>query len=163
MNRTRAKLLPGVFLTHIGTDKFKIASLSVSLLTQLKRETAPMNALIPHVLARGTTRYDNLEKLGWRCDELYGTSIQPVVRRIGEIQIVGLAASFPEAAFLPEQAGVTQEVTGLLSEMLLDPATRGGLLREDYVNSERDNLCDAIRSRINNKAQYSLIRCIEEM
>ena len=56
MEVTRTELLPGVFLTHLRTDKFKTACLSVNLLTQLNRETAAMNALIPAVLRRGTTR-----------------------------------------------------------------------------------------------------------
>ena len=47
MEVTRTELLPGVFLTHLRTDKFKTACLSVNLLTQLNRETAAMNALIP--------------------------------------------------------------------------------------------------------------------
>ena len=163
MNITRENLLPGVYLTHIGTDKFKIASLSISFLAQLRRETAPGNALIPNVLCRGSTHYDDMEKLSRRCDELYGTAISPLVRRIGEIQTLGITASFPESVFLPGGENVTQDVIALMSEILLEPSTRGGLLREDYVNSERDKLAEAIRSRINNKAQYSLIRCIEEM
>ena len=59
MNITRENLLPGVYLTHIGTDKFKIASLSISFLAQLRRETAPGNALIPNVLCRGSTGATN--------------------------------------------------------------------------------------------------------
>lgn len=160
---TRKKLLPGVTLHHIGTDKFKIASVSISLLTQLTREKAAMNALIPNVLCRGSAAYDDMDKLNERCDELYGAAVTPQVRRIGEIQTVGLTITFPEAAFLPDKENVTQEAISLLSEILLEPSTRGGLLREDYVNSERDKMAEAIRSRVNNKGQYALIRCIEEM
>ena len=87
---TRKKLLPGVTLHHIGTDKFKIASVSISLLTQLTREKAAMNALIPNVLCRGSAAYDDMDKLNERCDELYGAAVTPQVRRIGEIQTVGL-------------------------------------------------------------------------
>ena len=47
MELTRSELLPGVFLTHLRSDKFKTACMSVNLLTQLRRETAAMNALIP--------------------------------------------------------------------------------------------------------------------
>ena len=95
MERTRTELLPGVFLSHLQTDKFKTACLSISLLTQLNRETAAMNALIPAVLRRGTTRYRDMEQLAVRMDELYGTAIEPVIRRVGEIHCLGFFASFP--------------------------------------------------------------------
>ena len=128
MEITRTEIMPGVWLSHLRTDKFKSACLSLNLLTQLKRETASMNALIPFVLRRGTTRYEDMEKLSARLDELYGTAIEPVVRRIGEIQCVGLFASVPEGDFLPGKADVLRPACELLGQILLFPATRGGLL-----------------------------------
>ena len=85
MEITRSELMPGVWLSHLKSDKFKTACLSLNLLTQLTRETAALNALVPSVLRRGTTRYRDLEALSSRMDELYGVAIEPVVRRIGEI------------------------------------------------------------------------------
>ncbi len=155
--------MPGVYLNHIQTDKFKIASLSISLLTQLTRDTASLNALIPAVLCRGSTHYDNMEKLSSRLDELYGSSVYPFVRRVGEIQMIGLSAAYPESVFLPEGENVTKDVIDLLCEMLVSPATRGGLLLPAYVDSEKEKLAEVIRSRVNNKTSYSLARCGEEM
>ena len=57
MEMSRMELMPGVWLNHLRSDKFKTACLSVNLLTQLSRETASMNALIPFVLRRGCARY----------------------------------------------------------------------------------------------------------
>lgn len=47
METVRKEILPGVWLTALENDKFKTGCLSISLLTQLDRETAAMNALIP--------------------------------------------------------------------------------------------------------------------
>ena len=63
MRLTRTEILPGVWLSHLRSDKFKTACLSLSLLTQLNRENASMNALIPYVLRRGTMRYGDMEAL----------------------------------------------------------------------------------------------------
>ena len=52
MEYAREEILSGVYLTHIRSDKFKSACLSVNLLTQLDRESAAMNALLPQVLRR---------------------------------------------------------------------------------------------------------------
>ncbi|MBO5496332.1 MAG: insulinase family protein [Oscillospiraceae bacterium] len=163
MEVTRTELLPGVFLTHLQTDKFKTACLSVNLLTQLSRETASMNALIPAVLRRGTTRWRDMEQLSRRLDELYGTAIEPVIRRIGEIHCLGFFASFPEPAYLPGGENLLGEVCDLTAQLLLSPNTRGGLLLPQYVDSEKEKLADLIRSRVNDKRSYALQRCIEEM
>ena len=159
----RTEILPGLTLNSVRSDKFKTSCMSISLLTQLSAETASMNALIPYVLRRGTAHYDNIEALSNRLDELYGTMIEPVIRRIGEIQCIGFFSSFPEAAWLPEGSSVLKDVVSLLAEMLLSPATRGGLLIRDYVDSEKEKLADLIRSRINDKRLYAKVRCLEEM
>ena len=163
MEYARSEILNGVWLTHIRSDKFKTACLSVNLLTQLRRETAAMNALLPMVLRRGTMRYGDMEALGNRLDELYGAAIEPVIRRIGEIQCVGFFASVPEEDFLPGRAETLRGVCELLGQLLLAPKTRGGLLLPDYVDSEREKLCELIRARVNDKLSYAVSRCIEEM
>ena len=163
MQVTRSEILPGVWLSCLRSEQFKTACLSLTLLTQLTRERAAENALIPYVLRRGTRRYGDMEALSARLDELYGVAIEPVVRRIGEIQCVGFYASLPEPAFLPGGLDVLRDTASLLGELLLAPATRGGLLQREYVDSERDKMLETIRSRINNKGGYALFRCIEEM
>ena len=163
MNYSRKEIMPGVALTCLRSDKFKTACMSISLLTQLKRETAAMNALIPYVLRRGTTMYPDMESLSRKLDNMYGTTIGPAIRRCGEIQIIGFYASFPEGAFLPAGEDVLQDTAMLMGQLLLSPVTRGGLLRPDYVESEREKMCNTIRSRINDKRSYALFRCIEEM
>ena len=119
MEIKRSEIMPGVNLAYLWT--------------------ASMNALIPLVLRRGTTRYPDMEAISARLDELYGTAIEPVVRRIGEIQCLGFYASIPEEEYLPGNNGVLEQATALLGELLLSPATRGGLLLPKYVDSERES------------------------
>lgn len=163
MEFSRIQLRPGVWLTHLHEEKFKTACFSVNLLTQLNRETASMNALIPFVLRRGTSSCPNMEALTSRFEELYGTSVEPVVRRIGEIQCCGFYASFPEDDFLPGSESILRDVLQLTADLLLSPVTRGGLLLPAYVESEQEKLLDLIASRLNNKRAYAVSRCIEEM
>ena len=163
METVREEIMSGVWLTHVRSDKFKTACLSVSLLTQLKKETAAMNALLPQVLRRGTARYGDMEAISRRLDELYGVAIEPVVRRFGEIHSVGFFASIPEEDYLPAGADTLRGACELLGQLLCAPNTRGGLLLPQYVDSERDKLLEAIRARVNDKLGWSISRCIEEM
>ena len=163
MEYTRTEIRPGVWLTHLREDKFKTACFSIQLLSQLSRETASLNGLIPFVLRRGTSAYPDMAALNARLEELYGTSIEPVVRRIGEVQCCGFYAGFPEDRFLPGGEKILRDVLELTVSLLLSPLTRGGLLLPAYVDSERDKLADQIAARVNNKRSYAVLRCMEEM
>ena len=155
--------MPGVWLNALRTDKFRTDVLSISLLSQLCRETAAMNAVIPNVLLRGTTLHPDMASIGAALDELYGASVFPVVRRIGEIQATGFYASFAGGDYVPGGERLLSQVAALCGELLLSPATRGGLLLPAYVDSERQKLLDRIRAQKNDKGSYALQRLIENM
>ena len=163
MDAVRRELLPGVALTCLQTDKFKTGCLSVNLLTQLCRENAAKNALIPMVLRRGTSRLPDMEAISAELDMLYGARIEPQIRKLGEVQVIGFYADFADDKFLPQGTRQLEGVCALLGEMLLSPHTRGGLLLPAYVDSEREKLLEMIRSRINEKRGYSIHRLLEMM
>lgn len=155
--------MPNVVLTCLQTAKFKTGCLSINLLTPLNRETASKNALIPMVLVRGTATLPDMAAISAKLDSLYGARIKPVVRKKGEIQVIGLYADFADDAFIPEESNILEHITELMGEMLLMPKTHGGLLLKEYVESEREKLLELIRGRINDKRGYSIQRLFELM
>lgn len=159
----RQELFPGVWLRSIHTDKFKSAYLSVTLMTQLDADTAGINALVPHVLRRGTTVHPDMETLSAALDELYGGAIEPTVRKKGETQCVGFVASFLDDAYTLNGEPIIESAANLLGELLLSPYTQDGLFSEAYVEGEKANLIDRIRSQINDKRTYATQRLIQEM
>lgn len=163
MDIKRKEIIPGVWLSCLQTDKFKSDCLSLSLLTQLERETVSKNALIPRVLARGTTFHPDMDSIAAAGDELYGARILPVVRKKGEVLALGFYAGFIADRFTPKGEKLLESVCSLLGEMLLQPATRGGLFLKQYVESEKEKLLEDIRARINDKAGYAAHRLIQEM
>ncbi len=163
METIRCELIPGVWLTALRSDKFKTGCLSINLLTQLNRETAALNAVLPFVLRRGTRYHPDMETIAAELDSLYGTGIEPIVRKIGEIQCIGFYASFPDEKYLPQGSDVFEKAANFACELLLAPSTRGGLLIPAYVESEKEKLLDLIRSRVNDKRSYAKLRLIEQM
>jgi predicted Zn-dependent peptidase len=149
------ELSPRVTLTCAATDKFKTGVLSVNLITQLSREDAAKNALLPKVLRRGTSTLPDMRSLSEAFDDLYGARIVPLVRKKGELQCVGFYSDFIDDDYVPGDERVLERVTALLGEMLLSPATSGGQLLGEYVESEKRNLIDEIRAEINNKRAYA--------
>ena len=160
---TRSELFPGVHLTAVHTEKFKSCVLGASFLAPLDRTTAACNALVPSVLRRGTQEHPDMESLSAALDELYGGSIEPVVRTRGETQCVGFLGSFLDDAYTLDGSAILEKAAGLLGELLLRPCTEHGLFRRDYTDSERQNLIDRIRAQVNDKRSYALLRLKREM
>lgn len=160
---TRSELFPGVHLTAVHTEKFKSCVLGASFLAPLDRTTAACNALVPSVLRRGTQEHPDMESLSSALDELYGGSIEPVVRTRGETQCVGFLGSFLDDAYTLDGSAILEKAAGLLGELLLRPCTEQGVFRRDYTDSERQNLIDRIRAQVNDKRSYALLRLKREM
>jgi predicted Zn-dependent peptidase len=157
------ELLPGVRLRCVQTDKFRTGTFSVSFLRPLLREEAAKNALLMNVLARGTRAYPDMERLQAACSDAWGVEATPFIRQYGEALAIGFTASFPEERWFPEAAGELERVIRLVSDLCLDPCTKGGLLRSDYVLSERQKLRDRIRAEINDKQSYARHRARQLM
>lgn len=162
-NVTRTQLLPGVFLTSVHTNKFKSSLLSMALLTSLDRETAAVNALIPFLLRRGSQAHPDMVSLAAALDQLYGGSIEPTVRKKGEIQCVGFVGSFLDDAYTLDGGGILDEAADLMGELLLRPYTVDGAFSPDYTRQEKANLSDRIRAEMNEKREYAASRVVEEM
>ena len=63
-----------------------------------------------------------MQALSAALDELYGGSIQPILRKKGEVQCIGFWGSFLDEAFLPAGTSILEEATALLGELVLAPA-----------------------------------------
>lgn len=160
---TRRQLLPNVYLTFLPSEKFKTGLLSAQMVSPLRRETAGRNALLVNVLSRGTARYPDMAAMNRAMDLLYGAELAPMVRKKGENQVFGFAASFVDERYLPDGERLLEPVADLMGELFCQPATQGGRLNAGYVTGERENLADLLRSAVNDKAAYANLRLIEEM
>jgi len=160
---TRQRIMDNVYLTYIPSEKFKTSMLSAQMVMPLRRETAGLNALLVNVLSRGTAQYPDLTAISRRLDLLYGARLEPSVRKKGENQVFGFVASCVDDRLLPGGERLLEPLADLMGEMLINPATRSGRLRGDYVEGERANLADLIRSDVNDKRQYAARRLMEEM
>lgn len=160
---TRKKVAEGVFLTYLPARKFKTGFLSAQFVTPLRAETAAYNALLPAVLRRGTMRCPDMQSLSAALDLLYGARAEYTVRKKGETQCVGFVASAIDDAFVPGGERLLEPVAALVGELVCDPVTRNGRFLPAYVEGEKDNLADAIRSIINDKRDYADMRLLQEM
>lgn len=160
----RIELLPGVYLRVVNADKFKTACFSINFLQPLTRQTAPRNALLPSVLLRGTRRYPGIRQISEHLDDLYGASFGTLVRKKGDIVTWGFFADFIEDQFTPDGSRIFGAMADFLRQILFDPCLdENGCFRADFVDGEKQNLINAIESRINDKRSYAVTQMLAAM
>ena len=157
------QLSPGVVLRHYPDKRFKIAVLSVQFLRPLCREEAALNALLSAVLLRGTEKNPDMRSITARLDDLYGAHISPHMRRIGDIQTIGLFLSCLEDRFALPGDRILEPSLELVREVLLEPKLVQGIFDPEFVESEKKNLIADIQSELNEKRAYAACRMLRSM
>ena len=153
-------LLPGITLRVCRDTRFKQGCLSFQLVRQMKAEEAALNALLPSVLLRGTRNCPDLRSITEHLDELYGASVSPLVRRIGDYQTTGLYCGFMDDRFALPGDQVLRPMLAFLEELLLDSPLEAGAFLPAFVESEKKNLIATIESELNDKRAYSMSRLL---
>ena len=157
------ELSPNVTLRCFRDTRFKQGCLSFQLVGQMTAQDAAWRALLPSVLLRGTGRCPDLRTITQRLDTLYGASVSPLVRRVGDCQTTGLYCSFMDDRFALPGDRVLDPMTEFLGELLLDsPVEQEGFLPA-FVESEKSNLISTIECERNDKRLYAQNRLLERM
>lgn len=166
MSEIKAELLASfneINIYGIATDKFKTNTINVFFHDTLDDRTVTLNALIPAVLRRGCEGYETMADITKRLEELYGASFDCSVAKKGDIQLIHFYMEYIAERYAVGAESIFDAVLELLARIITNPVLDNGVFREDYVNQEKENLRKLIESRVNDKAQYAMERCFEEM
>lgn len=154
MDIRRQELLPGVFLNCLETNSSCIA-VSINLLSQLDRDTASENAVIPHILCHATKAYPSPEALAGMLASHGSMKLKPAVRRFGEVHSSGIYCEIPDVSYL-------REGFSLVGQVLTTPYTKGGLFLPHVVTSVIDELTE--NENLTGLTQASPLRiCSDQM
>ena len=158
MNMTYKEILPGIKLRVIENGRFETNCISIQFLSRINESVATKMTLIPRILRRGTAKHPDMESLAAALDDMYGARIEPVSRKYGDIMTGGFVCDFVDM-----EEKLLHGVTKLLGEVLFDPKTSEGVFKDEFVEGERANLIDEIKTEINNKMSYAVRRATEYM
>lgn len=163
MNHLQEKIKEGITLHIIKTKKFKTNLLAVYLTMPLNKETVTLDALIPAVLKRGTAIMQTSDEISKKLEEMYGASFDCGIDKIGDNQVLKFYIESINNDYLPVNEDLLKQSIEKILEIIFNPLLENGKFKEEYVNSEKENLKQIIEGKIDNKAQYAFTRCIEEM
>ncbi|MBQ9941201.1 MAG: insulinase family protein [Clostridia bacterium] len=159
----REKISDRISLNISQTDKFKTNFLSIFFSVPLEYENATEYALLPKVLLRGSGNYPDMKSINRRMDQLYGANMSGVVLKRGERQVIGFMSGCLCNKYAFEKIDILKGLTDLINDLLFNPNLCNGAFLQSYVESEKKNHIDYIKSLKNNKNQYAVQRCREEM
>lgn len=164
MNYKKQEIKNGINFHAIETDKFKTNLLSVFITTPITRENVTKTALIPAVLRRGSNTLKTSEEISIKLEEMYGASFDCGVEKIGDNQVLKFYLEALNNDFLPEmEEDVLKASINTILDIVFNPLVEKDAFKEEYVQSEKENIKQVIEGKKDNKAGYALERCIEEM
>jgi predicted Zn-dependent peptidase len=155
--------MEGIKIHKIETNQFKTNLYAVFLATPLKRENITKDALIAAVLRRGTMKIKSQEQISKELEEMYGASFDCGIEKTGDNHIIKFYLEALNEEFLPEKENLTQKCINILLDIVTNPLIENNGFKSEYVEGEKENLKQIINGKIDNKARYSLDRCIEEI
>jgi predicted Zn-dependent peptidase len=145
----------------IPDKKFKTVYISYCFHRDLD-DNYTYNALVPAILKRGCEGYEDQKKIGTYLEEQYGALFDVGVQKRGERQILRFTMDLVNEDFVGKD-GLLAQALYFLNRIITKPVLEGSMFKSDYVNQERENLKNRILAMINDKMQYSMERCIQEM
>lgn len=164
MEYQQTELKKGIKLHTIHTDKFKTNLTAILLTTKLNRENVTKNAVISAILRRGSKNMPTQEEISKQMEEMYGANFDCGLDKTGDNQVLKFYLETINDNFLPKQ---TQDMMKAslekLIEIVFNPYIENGSFKAEYVEQEKNNIKQRIEGKIDNKARYSMDRCIEEM
>lgn len=163
MNYEKKEIKKGINIHNISTNKFKTNLYAVFLATPMDRENVTKNALITAILRRGTQNLQSQDIISKKLEEMYGATFDCGIEKTGDNHIMKFYLEAISEEFLPEKEELAKKCIEILLDIIFNPLIENNGFKDEYVESEKNNLKQIIESKIDNKRTYSLERCVEEM
>ena len=165
MSYSIEEIKQGIKLHCIDTNKFKTNLMAVFITLPLNREKITYDTVIPAVLKRGTKNLTSQEEISKKLEDMYGASFDCGIEKIGDNHVIKFYLESLNDNFTPENSkeNILKDSIDLLLDIILNPLTENNQFKDEYVEAEKNNIKLLIESKIDNKDQYALNRCIEEM
>ncbi len=165
MSYNTEEIKQGIKLHCIDTNKFKTNLMAVFITLPLNRENITFDSVIPAVLKRGTENLRTQEDISKKLEDMYGASFDCGIEKIGDNHVIKFYLEALNNNFVPENSkqDISKDSIDLLLDIIFNPLIENNKFKDEYVESEKNNIKRLIESKIDNKDQYALNRCIEEM
>lgn len=163
MNKTSVELKQGIKAHFIKTDLYKTDLTCIIITTPLKRESVTKNALIPFLLRRGTKKFPTQSLINKEMENMYGASFNCGIDKMGDNVVLKFYIESISNEYALNNENILKMNLENLLDIVFDPIQNDGLLNEEFLNLEKENLKNVINRKIDDKDSYALDACISMM
>ena len=153
----------GIGLTRIYDDKFKSVSAYVFFVTKIDKHNISSNALISKLLITSNSKIKSRTAFNKELMRLYGSSIAVASTRAGDHQMIGLCASCLCDKYTIGGEEISGKVTDMLLDCLFSPDIDENGFNEKYFRIRKQDVIDTVKSSVNDKRGYALIKARKEI
>ena len=153
------KINSNINLYYIPMTTLKTTMVGVYMHRKLCEEEVSKNALLPYVLKRGCKLCPDSEAVAKYLENLYGAAFGASVLKMGDDQVIYLGFDSISDKYAPNGETLSRDITKLVMSVMFEPTS----FTDEVVGQEKKNAVDRIMAEINDKRQYAMLRCGQEM
>lgn len=153
------KINSNINLYYIPMTKLKTTTVGVYIHRDLTKEDVSKNALLPYVLKRGCKLCNDSAAVSEYLENLYGASFSTSILKRGNDQIIYLGFESISDKYAPNDESLTSSIAKLMMSIVFESTA----FTDEVVEQEKKNAKDRIMAEMNDKRQYAILRCTEEM
>ncbi|BED91562.1 MAG: insulinase family protein [Candidatus Improbicoccus pseudotrichonymphae] len=156
-NHKTFKLDNNFDVSYVECSKFKNFQMSFSFLLPMIKSKASLNAVLPGVLEYSCQKYPSIILLNKELENLYGTSLQSEVSKIGDYQVLTLSLNSLNEEFMNDIS--LGSLIDLITELIFYPDLDNRRFRSNAVEIEKNQIIKYIKSEFNDKRLYTFHNC----
>ena len=161
MRYNRTEIAGNIGFSSIIDEKFKTGTLTVRFITGLSGAKAAANALGIGVLSSSNAKYRSIAEINEKLSSLYGAGLSTFARKRGDIQILGVAASWLDKKYAIDGEDIDSEMLDIVRGCIFEPNADNGEFDAECYDITKKDLLDRIDAELNNKRGYALSRAAE--
>ena len=142
------KIIDGVNLNAIPTQKFKDIGISIRFQNELKDETAAARSLLALMLCDRCKVYDTKEKMTKKQDELYGAVLGTQTLGYGKSHVIEFRCKVIHPSYVTNEDSYLKNVFSFLKEIIFHP-----LLNEEVFEESKKVLISKSKRMIDDPSQ----------
>ena len=142
------KIIDGVNLNAIPTQKFKDIGISIRFQNELKDETAAARSLLALMLCDRCKVYDTEEKMTKKQDELYGAVLGTQTLGYGKSHVIEFRCKVIHPSYVTNEDSYLKNVFSFLKEIIFHP-----LLNEEVFEESKKVLISKSKRMIDDPSQ----------
>lgn len=156
LNYRRKIIGENIGFSTVIDEKFNTCSVSVRFITELSADSAAANAVAMGCLVYSNSKLKTLKEMSEQLSSLYGASVSSSSSKRGDLQILGLSASWISGRFALENEDIDGKILEIVGDCLFRPNIADGGFESEAFRINRKELLDRIDGELNDKRSYTL-------